>query len=180
MRRIVLLALVALLIATTAAQAGPIGLGVGAFGGLSWPILQDDVSRGSVFGVRVPVKALSMLTFEGYYEKSSLGDAEEEIGGVTYTREGFDHTGIGVNAVFGSGGLGAGFYPYVGIGSHQLTRTGTDDIKDTAWNFGLGYGIKAGAKLSVQIRGELNMIVTGDTSRKFGNATAGLTYSLMP
>jgi hypothetical protein len=106
MRRIVLLASVALLVAATAAQAGPIGLGVGAFGGLSWPILQDDVSNGSVFGVRVPVKALSMLTFEGYYMKSSLGDAEEEIGGVSYTREGFDHTGIGVNAVFGSGGLG--------------------------------------------------------------------------
>jgi hypothetical protein len=180
MRRTVLLAVVAIAFATTAAQAGTIGLGIGAFGGLSWPILQDDVGSGSLFGVRVPVKALSMLTFEGYYMKSSLGDGKEEIGGVEYTREGFDHTGVGVNAVFGSGGMGSGLYPYVGIGSHQLTRTGTEDIKDTAWNFGLGYGIKAGAKLSVQIRGELNMIVTGDTSRKFGNATAGLTYSLMP
>jgi hypothetical protein len=179
MRRTALLALLIAGLASGTAQAGPTGIGIGAFGGLSWPILQDDVSQGSVFGVRASVK-LAMLTLEPYYMKSSLGDGKETIGGVEYTREGFDHSGVGVNAVFGSGGMGSGLYPYVGIGSHKLERSGTDEIKETAWNFGLGYGVRAGAKLSVQIRGELNMVVTGDTSRKFGNATAGLTYSLLP
>jgi hypothetical protein len=45
---------------------------------------------------------------------------------------------------------------------------------------GLGFGINAIPKLSIQVRGELNMIVTGDTSRKFANATVGVGYSLLP
>jgi outer membrane protein with beta-barrel domain len=179
MRRTALLAVLVLALAA-AAQASPIGVGVGAFGGVSFPIIQDDVSQGPVYGIRVPVKALPMLTVEPYYLKSSLGDKEETIGGVTYTREGFDHTGIGVNAMLGSGGMGFGFYPYVGIGSHKLERTGTPEIKETAYNVGLGFGINAIPKLSIQVRGELNMIVTGDTSRKFANATVGVGYSLLP
>ena len=34
------------------------------------------------------------------------------------------------------------------------------------------------AKLGVDLRGELNAVVTGDTSRKFGNLTAGVSYAL--
>jgi hypothetical protein len=178
MRRTALLAVLVLALAAPVAAA-PIGIGVAAFGGVSVPIIQDDVSQGSLFGIRVPVKALPMITVEPYWMKSGLGDKEETIGGVTYTREGFDHTGIGVNAIFG-GGLGFGLHPYVGIGSHKLERAGTPEIKETAYNVGLGFGLNAIPKISIQIRGELNMVVTGDTSRKFANATVGFGYSLLP
>jgi len=181
MRRAVHLAVLALALTAGIAQAGPVGIGIGAYGGVSFPILQDDVSQGPVYGVRVPLKVVPMITVEPYYLTSHLGDGEQTIAGVKYRRDGFDHTGFGVNALLGSAlGLGLGFHPYAGIGSHKLERAGTPEIKETAYNFGLGMGINAAAKISVQLRGELNMVVTGDTSRKFANATVGLTYSLQP
>jgi hypothetical protein len=181
MRRVALAALALALVAGVA-SAAPIGLGIGAYGGLSFPIVQDDVGDGSVFGVRVPIRLVPMITIEPYWLSAKMDDAEEDIGGITYTRDGFDHTGIGANAILGHiGGTGGfSFYPFVGIGSHKLTREGTPEIKETAYNIGLGFGITPTPKVSLQIRGELNMVKTGDTSRKFGNATVGLNYDLLP
>jgi hypothetical protein len=34
-------------------------------------------------------------------------------------------------------------------------------------------------KLGVDVRGELQMIVDGDVSRKFANATAGVSYHFL-
>jgi len=181
MMRTVALAVLALALAAGVASAAPVGVGVGAFGGLSYPILQDDVGNGSVYGLRVPVRLLPMITVEPYWLTGKMDDATETIGGVEYTRDGFDNKGYGANAILGHvGGAGFHFYPFGGIGSHKLTRTGTPEIKETAYNFGLGFGISPTPKVSLQIRGEVNMIKTGDTSRKFGNATVGLNYDLLP
>ncbi|HEU4725491.1 MAG TPA: outer membrane beta-barrel protein [Candidatus Eisenbacteria bacterium] len=167
-----------LLFAAGAAHAT--GVGVGVYGGLSYPVIQDDVKSGTLIGFRAPVSLVPMLTVEPFYASSSLGDAEETLGGIQYTREGFDQTAYGVSVMLGSpNGMGFKFYPFAGIGKYKLERTGTD-IDEVGYNFGLGIGIGATPKISLQIRGELEMVKTGDTSRKFGNATAGLTYSLMP
>lgn len=181
MMRWVALAVLALALTAGAASAAPVGVGVGAFGGLSYPIIQDDVGNGSVYGVRVPVRLLPMITVEPYWLTAKMDDGKQTIGGVEYTRDGFDNKGYGANAILGHvGGSGFHFYPFAGIGSHKLTRTGTPEIKETAYNAGLGFGISPTPKVSLQIRGELNMIKTGDTSRKFGNATVGLNYDLLP
>jgi len=181
MMRTVALAVLALALAAGVANASPVGVGVGAFGGLSYPIVQDDVGNGAVYGLRVPVRLLPMITVEPYWLTAKMDDGEEEIGGVTYTRDGFDHKGFGANAILGKvGGSGFHFYPFAGIGSHKLEREGTPEIKETAYNFGLGFGLSPTPKVSLHVRGELNMVVTGDTSRKFGNATVGLNYDLMP
>lgn len=181
MMRWVALAVLAFALVAGVACAAPIGVGVGAFGGLSYPVLQDDVGNGSVYGVRVPVRVLPMITVEPYWLSATMDDGTQTIGGVDYTRDGFDNKGYGANAILGHvGGSGLHFYPFAGIGSHKLTRTGTPEIKETAYNFGLGFGISPTPKVSLQIRGEVNMIKTGDTSRKFGNATVGLNYDLVP
>jgi len=181
MRRVLTLAALAIVLTTGVVQAAPIGVGVGigAYGGVSIPILQDDVDRGSLYGLRVPVKVIPMITVEPYYLSSKLGDRDETIGGVEYTRDGFDHTGYGVNAILGMG-LGFGLHPYVGIGSHKLERDGSPEIKETAYNVGLGFGLSVIPKISFVVRGEMNLVVTGDTSRKFANGTLGVTYSLLP
>lgn len=181
MKRTFVLAVLALALVAGSAQAQSIGIGVQPYGGLSYPIIQDDTGSGAVYGVRVPVKVIPVVTLEPYFLSSALGDGEEEILGIKYKRQGFDHTGFGLNAILGSvGGAGVRFYPFAGIGSHKLSRDNYDDIKETAYNFGLGLGIGATPKISLEVRGELNMVVTGDTSRKFANATVGLNYGLMP
>jgi opacity protein-like surface antigen len=191
MKRILAVTLLAAALASGAAQAGPIGVGIGVFGGLSVPILQDvstsSFSPGDAFGengtqlgVRVPVHAIPVVTLEPYYAKASYGDRDETIGGVTYTREGYDSKAYGLNALLGNpDGAGFHFFPFVGLGKTKLTRTG-EEINKTGYNFGFGLGMSPAQKISVQIRSEFSMVVTGDTSRKFGGVNAGITYRLTP
>jgi len=191
MKRLAALALLAFALASGAAQAGPIGVSVGVFGGLSIPVLQDVTTSsfspgdafgatGSQFGIRVPVHAIPVVTFESYYAKSKYKDTDETIGGIQYTREGFDGKTFGLNAILGNPEKGGfRFFPFVGIGKTKLERTG-QEINKVGYNFGLGFGISPAQKISVQARGEFNMVVTGDTSRKFTGANLGVTYRVMP
>lgn len=171
-----LLALSLALLASTAGLASAAGVGVGAFAGVSIPVLQDDVGQGTLFGLRAPVKLVPLVTVEPYFASSSLGDKDETIAGLSYTREGFDETAFGLNAMLTVGGP-VQFYPLVGIGQTKLERTGTD-LSLTTYNLGLGLGLAPMPKLTVHVRGELQMAVDGETSRKFGNVTVGASYAL--
>lgn len=174
MKRSLALLLLSLCVSAPVAYAQEMTIGAGAFGGYAVPVLQDDAGSGVMFGVRVPVSVSSMFTIEPYYMTSNLDEVTEELGGVEYTRDGFDMKSIGGNVIL----FGGKFYPFVGFGSYSLKREGSEDIDELGWNFGLGLGLPVGEKLRLDIRGELDMIVTDDTSRKFGGATAGLTYRL--
>lgn len=174
MKKLLALSLLVLGLSAGAAWAGSIG--VGAFAGMSFPVLQEDVAKGTMFGLRAPVKLVPLLAVEPYYASSSLGEATETVAGIDYTREGFDEKAYGVNAMLTMGGP-VSFYPFAGIGQTSLKRTGFDD-SFTTYNFGLGLGISPAPKISVHIRGELQTVVDGDASRKFGNATVGVTYAL--
>lgn len=164
-------ALLALLASAGAAHA--LSVGVGAFGGVSVPIVQDDTGQGSQFGIRVPVNLVPMVNVEPYFASTSGGDAEEDFG----TRTGLDVSAFGANLLFPFG-AGIRFFPFVGIGSHTLKREGQDDITKTGYNFGLGLGFSPPvAGLSIDVRGELNAVVDGDVSRKWANATVGVSYN---
>jgi hypothetical protein len=179
MKRIVIVVAAAVWLAAGAAHA--ISLGAGVFGGASIPVLQDDSKTGSQFGLRVPIGIVPLLSVEPYVAFASMGDATETFGSFEYTRSGFDATGFGVNAMLGNPGLipGFQFFPFVGIGKETLTRNGSEDISEVCYNFGLGLGIPLPlVGLSLSVRGELNMVATGDTSRKFANVNAGITYKL--
>lgn len=174
MRRLIALTLVALGLSAGAAYAR--GVGVGAFAGMSVPVLQEDVDKGNMFGIRVPVALVPLFTVEPFYASSSLGKATETVGGIDYTREGFDEKAYGVNAMLTMGGP-VQFYPFVGLGQTSLKRTGFDD-SFTTYNFGLGLGISPAPKFSIHLRGELQTVVDGEASRKFGNVTVGASYAL--
>ncbi len=174
MKRLLVLSLA--LLATMAGTASAGSIGVGAFAGVSVPVLQDDVGQGTMFGLRAPVKLVPLVTVEPYFASSSLGDKDETVAGLTYTREGFDETAFGLNAMLTFGGP-VQFYPFAGLGQTKLERTGSD-LSLTTYNAGLGLGISPAPKISIHIRGELQMAVDGDTSRKFGNVTVGASYAL--
>lgn len=171
-RRFASAALLAVLLSAGAAHATSVG--VGAFGGISVPIVQDDTDRGSLFGVRVPVSLIPLLQVEPYFSSASGGDVKETFG----TRSGLDVTAFGANVLIPFG-AGFRFYPFAGVGSHKLKRTGSPDITKTGYNFGLGIGFSPPlAGLSVDVRGELNAVVDGDVSRKWANATVGVSYNV--
>ena len=180
MKRGLVLAIVALVLGAGAAQAAGVKVGVGPYGGYNVALIQQDTGGGAVYGVRAPVNLIPVLTLEPFYASSNLKDVTETLGGLSYTRAGFDMKAFGTSLILGTintGGLK--FYPYGGVGSYKLTRIGTPDIKETGWKFGLGIGVPAGPKISVQMRGGMDMIVTGDTSRKFANATVGINYTVL-
>jgi hypothetical protein len=185
-----LLAVLVLTLAAGTARAST-RLSVGIFGGSTVPVAQDvDVSSpslseafgpsGGQWGFRAAVKAIPVVTLEPYYSKSSYGDDTQTYNGIEYTRSGFEGNSLGLNAIFGTpDGAGFHFFPYVGFGKFDLDRPG-ETIDDTGWNFGLGVGYGFAEKFSVQFRPELNMVVTGETSRKFATASLGLSYVIMP
>ena len=177
MRKMFTLAAFALVLAASSASA--VTVGVGAFGGLSIPIVNDLSTQGSVFGVRVPVGLSPMFTAEPFYSQSALGDAEETFGGpVTYTRDGGEVTGFGANVLLNMGGGTTRFFPYAGIGSYKIERSGSEEISDVGYTLGLGigFGVPSVVGLSFDVRGEALIIATGETSQKLGNVTAGVSY----
>jgi hypothetical protein len=178
MRKPFILAALALIL--VAATANAVTVGVGAYGGLAIPIVNDLSKQGSVFGVRVPVGFSPLFTAEGFYSQSALGDVEESFGGsTTYTRDGGDVTGYGVNGLLNlGGGSSFHFFPFGGIGKYKIERSGAEDISEMGYSFGLGigFGVASMPALSFDVRGEAVMIKTDDTSQKIGNVTAGVTY----
>jgi len=175
MKSRILAALFALALLPAVAAAGSVG--IGAFGGASLPVLNDNASTGGLAGVRVPINLLPLLTVEPFYAQSRLGDTEDTFAGQSYTRSGPELYTYGANAVF-KFGEGVKFYPLVGIGSTKIEQEGSDDVTDTSLNFGLGFGFSPMPKLDIDLRGELSAVVTGDTSRKFGNFTLGVSYAI--
>jgi hypothetical protein len=166
---------------TLASTANAASIGVGVFGGASVPVVQDDNGSGNVFGVRVPVNVVPLLTIEPYFAKTSGGDKDRTIDGITYTRSGIDVTTYGANAMLTFGGA-LQLYPFAGIGSAKSERAGLD-ATTTAYNFGLGLGISPPiANLSVHLRGELDAVLEKDlsaSSRKWVGVTAGVSYGLL-
>ena len=175
MRRATILMLFVLVLLPCVAAAASIG--VGAFGGMSLPVLQDDNGQGTVIGLRVPLALIPLVTVEPYFAKISGGDKDQDIEGATITRSGMDVNGYGANVLLTFGGR-LQFYPFAGVGSYRLQRKSTEDVTDTAYTFGLGLGISPLPKLSVHVRGELAAAVNGETSRKWANATLGVSYNV--
>lgn len=175
MNRRFMIALIALVLAPAAASARGVGLGV--FGGASIPILQDNASQGTQFGARVPVNIVPLLTVEPFYAKSRLGDKTQTFGGLSYTRDGGEVSAFGANVMLNLGGP-VSFYPFAGLASSKITRSGAEDVKKTGYNFGLGFGIAVIPKLRLDLRGELDAVISDQTSRKYGNITGGLSYAL--
>ena len=176
LKRLVLLAALMVI----ARGAGAVSIGAEFFGGLSLPIVQPTSDQGSIFGVRVPVRVLPMLSAEPYFASSKLGDKSETLGGISYERDGGKQTAFGVNARLGGVGVpGLSFVPYIGIGSHKFERAGAADQTDVGYNLGLGLQISPAPKLGIDLRGEFNAVVTGDTSRKYANVTVGASYNFL-
>jgi hypothetical protein len=176
MKRLGAFVLLLLLLAAGSASAGSIG--VGLYGGTAIPVLQDDNGGGAVFGARVPVALIPLITVEPWYASLSGGDKDQDLedGLGTVTYEGIDVTGFGANVLLTFGGKFQ-LYPFAGIGSYNLKRTALDQSR-TGYNFGLGLGLSPLPKLSLHLRGEMIAAVDGETSRKWATVTAGVTYSV--
>lgn len=173
MKSMVPILLLGLALPSGVAQA--VGVGAGAFGGTSLPVVQEDVKAGAVYGVRLPVTVVPMLRLEPFWSRTRPGDAEETFGGLDYTRDGGEISAFGLNAMLATGGP-LRFYPFVGIGSYRLTREASDDRTEIGYDAGLGLGLSPLPKLDVDLRAEFVVIALDESSRKAVNVTLGASY----
>jgi len=175
MTRSIALALAGTLLLGGLAHAGSIG--IGTFGGTSVPVVQEDQAQGPLYGVRVPVSLVPLLTAEPFFSFSTLGDKTVDLGGISLKREGSDVTTFGVNAMLTMGGP-VRFFPYAGIGSAKFKRAAQDE-SFTSYHMGLGFGFTPAPKFNVDIRGELQAAAKDGASRKMANVLVGVSYALV-
>ncbi len=174
MKRLVSLSLVLLCVSSVAVRAGSIGLG--AFAGTTYPVMQANVGNGTLYGVRAPVSLVPLLTVEPYWASTRIGDKVQTIAGLSQTFQGFDQTAYGVNLLLATGGP-VSFYPLAGVG-RTTVKVGGVSQDNTTYNGGFGVSFSAVPKLALHLRGEMQAVVRGSSTRKFGSVTAGASYSL--
>jgi len=178
MKKPILIGALALMLAPGLAHA--VSIGGAVFGGSSIPIAQDDNGSGSMFGVRVPVNFVPLITVEPYWAQTNGGSSSYSAGGVSYTRDGIDNTSLGANVLF-EFGTGVRMFPFAGIGTNKLSRAGLNQ-SETGYDFGLGFGFNLPlAGLGVDARGALNVVTdpaSSDASRKWGEITVGVSYAI--
>ena len=175
-------AITALLVLCSAAtsQAGLLGLGLGAYGGVNIPIVQDDAKTGSVWGFRAPVQALKLLRLEPFVAFINNGDYEITGIGGAQTFDGGKLTAFGINAMFGAPmtvpAVGIAFVG--GIGSYKYEAEGYDSNSDVGFNVGVDFTFGLGAlPVGLSARGDLVIIPLDDGgSRKHGLLTVGAFY----
>lgn len=174
--KIILMAILAVGLLIPAVQAGQISLGAGVSGGLEFPIAQQDQKQGSVFGFRVRVGVLPMVTLEPGLSFTRYGDPEFDD--FTPDIEGAKVTGYTLDAVLGGAFGGTGVKPYglFGIGYYNtaLEHFG-DDKKNFGWSAGFGLEIGVAPMVGLDFRGRAAMISTdGGGTKKSGSVTGGI------
>lgn len=174
MRRLLALSLAFACVSAAPARAGNIGLG--AFAGTTYPVLQADVGNGTLYGVRAPVGVVPLLTVEPYWASTRIADKVQSGAGLSYTFAGFDETTYGASLLLATGGP-LSFYPLAGVGKTTIKAAGMNKSY-TTYNLGFGLAVSAVPKLAFNLRGEMQALVNGKTTRKFGSVTAGVSYAV--
>lgn len=178
----IIVAAAALCIAASATLAQPLPgpkVGIGAFGGLLFPLVQDDEGNGTVFGLRARLKVIPMIVLEPNVTFARFGDPDD-VQGISLG-EGSKLTSFGVDATLGAapGMVGVKPFFFVGIGSYKRQR----DVPETdesrlGYSGGLGIGVGLASQLDADVRGKAIVVPQEDGgSKKSLTASVGITFN---
>lgn len=177
-----LLLIGALVLVCPVLASAEVQFGLGAFGGMDVPIIQDDQASGTMFGFKARLKALPVIILEPTLHFSTYGEPDiEDLPNAGL--DGSDVTFYGVDATLGAPFAPKfSFYGIGGIGIYNVKRDQTDQDESTfGWSAGLGIGIGLGTNLALDFRGKLHVIPQEDGgSKKSATVTGGLNYHFGP
>lgn len=183
MKKVLLLAL--LLLLACGGSASAFRFGVGGFGGLNFPVAQDDAQSGTVFGAKARLPIIPFIAVEPNFTLLQNGDATIEIEDYGYgsmTLKAGKFTSFGADVVFGSimGNTGLNVHGIAGISSstYALDVDAIPDVSGVTYWLGLGVEYGINQQVSLEFQGKLMVFPYddgGDTgSRKNGVVTAGI------
>lgn len=177
MKRAVLAVTLLLLLSSTVSAQG-VKFGVGVFGGMDFPVGQEDQAQGTIFGIRGKVQIIPIITFEPKLAFTSFGEPESDE--IPLNLDGSKVTAYGIDAVIGApfGGQGFAMFGVVGAGFYKVKRDQTfEDNTELGWSAGLGFAIGFSPMLGIDVRGVAHVIPyeNGGTA-KSASATAGVNY----
>ncbi len=181
MQKTLYLTLVVVLLASPVFSTG-LKLGAGAAGGVAIPVVQDDQSQGSIFGLRGRINVIPLITVEPNIFFTSYGDPkfdDPDFEGIASDLEGSKMTSYGVDGTFGTGFGMAGFHPYgvVGLGFYKVKNDQTgEDNTDFGLSGGLGFEFGLSAPVGIDLRSKLVVIPIEGGSKKSVTITGGLNY----
>jgi hypothetical protein len=175
---ILTVALLTMLVAVVSAQTPKFG--VGAFAGISVPVVQKDQASGSDFGFRARIKALPFLVVEPTLEFVKWGKPGV-VQGVDLGIDGSKVTKFGIDVTLGGLPGAVGFKPFfvLGAASYKVknSQTGFDE-SHLGYSGGMGFGIGIMTKIDIDVRATVVIIPTsGSGSKKAANIAAGLNYN---
>ncbi|MDZ4723255.1 MAG: outer membrane beta-barrel protein [candidate division Zixibacteria bacterium] len=179
MRKPILIISALLLMASSTTAVLP-KFGIGVFGGLNIPVVQQDQGNGTLFGVRGRLKVLPFAVFEPNATFGKFGDPDD-IEGIDLGN-GSDFNSFGLDVTLGGLPGVVAFKPFlvVGIGSYTTKNDMTKvDNSDVGYSVGLGVGLGFSPKFDIDVRGKAIIIpIDEGGSKKTINATVGLTYNI--
>ena len=173
-----LLVFFSLLLLSAAVNGEGAKFGVGAFGGLNIPLIQDDQASGTAFGIMARIKFLPFLSVEPNAMFGKWGEPGD-VDGFQLGVSGSKINSFGVDAILGSvpGTVGLKPYAVIGFGSYKIKNDDTGyDESNLGWSGGLGFGIGVSPKFDVDLRGKFIVVPQDGGSKKAITLTGGLLY----
>lgn len=161
------------------AQDGP-KLGVGAFAGLSIPVLQDDQSQGMEYGFKGRYGLGSLIVLEPYVSFVKWGEPDP-VDDIDLGIDGSKVTSFGLEASLGNLPGVTGISPFVfgGVGSYKVKNEDTGyEASKLGFSAGLGLGIGLSPSFSLDIRGKAIVAPQEEGgSKKAIGGTAGVNFT---
>lgn len=170
--------------------AGTYHLGVAAYGGYDYPVIQDDVGPGFMWSAGLRGNIWKFVHGEVVFRGSQQGDKDQDLdfgnGQVeTITFKGGDLSGFGINLLFAHKDP-VSVWPYASIGwSSNKFKPGYTSGKGeqtlTGWGYGGGIGFNLYQKqIYLDLGASLLLMTIPDTdnkaTRKNGQVRAGIQY----
>ena len=170
-----LLILTTLSILAFSASAFAFGFGAGAYGGATFPVVQEDQGNGTIFGLKGKFGIVPGIVVEPNIGFTNYGDADFSFG----ARPGSKVTSFTVDALLGSGmgSTGLRMYGILGLGYFSVKRDFDEDANRIGWSTGLGFEIGVMPAVGIDIRGRMDVVSSeGGGSKKSAAVCGGLNY----
>jgi len=176
--RSILLAVIVLAVASVPCFAVA-DLAVGAYGGMTIPVVNDEAELGPLFGLQARLSFFQFLAIGAHYHNANYGNPEQTFFEGTPQEFTGSKDGGAVNAFSGDlylgrvGGQGFNFFLVGSIGSFSWSRD-AGDITKALYAAGLGFEIILPFNLGIEGRGTIEVIPYGGD--ELGNASGDGSY----